>query len=125
MPKIDLSHLQLKAQHLQQVQQVLQTHVPDAEVWAYGSRVNGTAQECSDLDVVLRHAQDDSRDVDGWFELKEALQDSTLPILVEVHLWPRLPASFHANIEKNYVVLQTGRHEPQPKTATQGERDEG
>lgn len=125
MPKIDLSHLQLKAQHLQQVQQLLQTHVPDAEVWAYGSRVTGTAQECSDLDLVLRHAQDASRDVDGWFDLKEALQESTLPILVDVHVWSRLPASFHANIEKNYVVLQAGSHEQRLKTTTQGECDEG
>ena len=35
-------------------QEVLQAHVPDAEVWAYGSRVNGTDYEASDMDLVIR-----------------------------------------------------------------------
>lgn len=29
-----------------------------------------------------------------------------LPILVEAHLWSRLPESFHRNIEAVYVVLR-------------------
>lgn len=33
---------------------LLGQHVPQAEVWAYGSRVNGGAHEGSDLDLVLR-----------------------------------------------------------------------
>ncbi|MBU1619849.1 MAG: hypothetical protein KJ556_14810 [Gammaproteobacteria bacterium] len=44
-----------------------------------------------------------------WYELKEALQQSTLPILVDVHDWALLPKSFHSNIEDEYVVLQTGQ----------------
>lgn len=80
-----------------------------AEVWAYGSRVRGCAHEGSDLDLVLRHPQDLERDVEGWLELKEALQESMLPILVEVHLWARPPKAFHGEIEQAYVVLQTGK----------------
>ena len=87
---------------------LLAQHVPQAEVWAYGSRVMGGANEGSDLDLVLRNPADLTQAVAGWVELKEALQDSTLPILVEVYLWPRLPAAFHLNIEAGYVVLQQG-----------------
>jgi hypothetical protein len=46
--------------------------------------------------------------VAGWLELKVALQESSLPILVEVHDWAHLPATFHRNIEQCYVVLQPG-----------------
>jgi len=109
MPQLDFDHLQLAPQHLAQLQALLAQHLPSAEVWAYGSRVCGSAHEGSDLDLVLRHPQDLGQDVEGWFEFKEALQDSTLPMLVEVHLWPRLPASFHGEIERAYVVLQAGR----------------
>ena len=35
----------------------------------------------------------------------EALQDSTIPFLVEVRDWARLPESFHREIEHEHVVL--------------------
>ena len=82
--------------------------VPQAEVWAYGSRVNGGAHEGSDLDLVLRNPTDLTQDVDGWIELQEALQESALPFLVEVQLWSRLPNAFHRNIEAGYVLVQAG-----------------
>ncbi|NJM32248.1 MAG: nucleotidyltransferase domain-containing protein [Limnobacter sp.] len=108
MPLLELSCLQLPAKYLHTLQALLAQHVPQAEVWAYGSRVTGGAHEGSDLDLVLRHATDLTQEVEGWVDLREALQESTLPMLVEVHLWPRLPAAFHSNIEAGYVVLQGG-----------------
>ena len=109
MPRLDLSHLQLDSLHLHQLQTLLLKIVPHAEVWAYGSRVTGKAHEGSDLDLVLRLPSDLTQDVEGFMDLQSALQDSTLPILVEVHLWARLPKSFYRNIEAAYVVLQEPR----------------
>lgn len=108
MPALELTQLQLPKQHLHALQALLKEQVPHAEVWAYGSRVNGGAHEGSDLDIVLRYPADLTQDVEGWFELKEALQNSRLPMLVEVHLWSRLPIAFHRNIEAGYVVVQEG-----------------
>lgn len=108
MPQVDPAHLLLTAEHLQILRTLLAEHVPGTEAWAYGSRVSGEAHEGSDLDIVLRNALDLSQDVPAWLELKEALQDSTLPMLVDVHVWSRLPESFHRNIERAYVVLQSG-----------------
>ena len=34
--------------------ELLRRHVPEAEVWAYGSRVNGRSHDASDLDIVPR-----------------------------------------------------------------------
>lgn len=109
MPKLELSQLRLQARHLQTLQDLLTRWVPHAEVWAYGSRVTGGAHEGSDLDLVLRNSNDPGLPVNGWLELKEALQNSLLPMLVEVHLWPYLPADFHTNIEAAYVVVQKGQ----------------
>lgn len=88
---------------------LLARHVPDAEVWAYGSRIMGTAHEGSDLDIVLRHAGDPTGDVEGWLELKEAVEQSCIPIIVDIHLWRHLPENFHANIERDNVLVQRGR----------------
>lgn len=106
MPALDLTALDLPERHLKTLQTLLAAHTPHAQVWAYGSRVNGQAHEGSDLDLVLRHPSDLNQDVQGALELKDALQASSLPMLVDVHVWSRLPDAFHANIEAGYVVLQ-------------------
>ncbi len=106
MPQLDLACLQISPQHLVTLNVLLDKHVPQADVWAYGSRVTGGAHECSDLDLVLRNRVDLTQDVPGSMELIESLQSSTLPMLVDVHLWSELPASFHRNIEAAYVVVR-------------------
>lgn len=106
MPQVELSELQISATQLAELQALLQRHVPHAEVWAYGSRITGSAHEGSDLDLVLRQPDDLTKDVEGWGALKDAVQESSLPMLVDIHLWSHLPTAFHAEIEKAYVVLQ-------------------
>ena len=108
MPQLDLSRLLLPLAHLNTLQTLLAQHVPNAEVWGYGSRVNGGGHEGSDLDLVLRNPANLEQEIEEWYDLKEALQNSTLPMLVEVHLWAHLPKAFHKNIEAGYVVLQRG-----------------
>lgn len=108
MPRRELSILQLSARHLAMLRALLTQHVPQAEVWAYGSRVSGDAHEGSDLDLVLRNPANLSADVEGFAELQEALQQSSLPMLVETHAWARLPEAFHRNIEQEYVVIRAG-----------------
>jgi type I restriction enzyme S subunit len=108
MPRLDLSRLNLPAHHLKTLQALLAEHVPDAEVWAYGSRVTGGAHDGSDLDLVLRDPADLSSVPEGWLDLKEGLAASSLPMLVDVHVWPHLPEDFRRNIEAVYVVVQAG-----------------
>ena len=75
------------------------------EVWAYGSRVNGTAHEGSDLDLAVRSYNLHRLPVETFLDLKEKITDSNIPILVELFDWARLPESFHRNIEARYEVL--------------------
>ena len=46
--------LYLLPKHRRALEALLQKHLPDVEVWAYGSRVNGRSHDGSDLDLVLR-----------------------------------------------------------------------
>ncbi|WP_062788815.1 nucleotidyltransferase family protein [Novosphingobium capsulatum] len=108
MPQVDLARLDLPPRVLACLQDLLKAHVPDAEVWAYGSRVSGGAHEGSDLDIVLRPSALGEQPA-GWLDLKDALQQSAIPIIVDTHLWQHLPASFQDEIEQAYVVLQRGR----------------
>lgn len=39
--------------HLQTVKEILRRHVPDREVWLFGSRATGTAKKFSDLDLAI------------------------------------------------------------------------
>jgi len=103
-----LREVEMPEKYLDQLTHLLHLHVPKAEVWAYGSRVNGSSHETSDLDIVLRNNDDLSSTVDGYPNLKEALQDCMIPIIVDVHDWATLPDTFHDQIASNYVVLNIG-----------------
>ncbi len=107
MPAFDLAAIDLSERHRHMLRTLLTQHTPQAQVWAYGSRVRGQSHEGSDLDLVLRNRVNLTLDVPGWDVLKLALQESELPMLVDVHVWSRLPQAFHANIEASYVVLQS------------------
>lgn len=90
---IRMAKLDLPEHYRHQLVPLLETHVPDAEVWAYGSRVKGRSHDSSDLDLVLRNPADLSK-TQMWplIELREAIRESNLPILVDVLDWAR-PAS--------------------------------
>ena len=96
--------LDLPLHYRNQLEKLLREHVPDAEVWAYGSRVNGRSHPGSDLDLVLR-SPTLKECGGGYYDLLEAIEESTIPILVQAYDWARLPESFHREIERNHVVL--------------------
>ena len=100
--------LDLPQKYLAQVQALLRTHVPHAEVWAYGSRVTGGGHEASDLDLVLRNPQNLLEETAALSDLKEAFTESNLPIRVDVMDWALIPESFHREIERAHVVVQEG-----------------
>ena len=79
------------------------------EVWAYGSRVNGSAHEGSDLDLIVRSPDLGPLPFDEFCELFEQIKESNIPILVEFRDWAHLPDSFKANILRHYEVLFDNR----------------
>lgn len=93
--------------------QIFSTIPIPVEVWAYGSRVNGTAHEGSDLDLVIRSHNLSRLPFDVFSAMVKRIRDSNIPILVELRDWAMLPESFHTNIADRYEVLFVSKPVPQ------------
>ncbi len=72
------------------------------EVWAYGSRVNGTAHDTSDIDLVIRTRHLQPLNWKTFATLQEKIQNSNIPVIVDIKDWAALPPSFHDEIKKRY-----------------------
>jgi uncharacterized protein len=101
MPKLNL-----KPDHLRMLLDILKAHAPEAEVWAYGSRVKGDGHDGSDLDLVLRNPAGLDQPIKQLAALRGALSESNLPILVDVLDWARLPDHFRREIERQHVIVR-------------------
>lgn len=95
----------ISPRHLAVIRDLLHKYIPDTPVWAFGSRVKFAAKPSSDLDLVafIREEQK-SR----FSELKEALEESSVPFRVDLHSWNDLPDNFQRAIRREYAVLQDG-----------------
>lgn len=97
--------LHLLPKHRRALEALLREHLPDVEVWAYGSRVNGRSHDGSDLDLVLRGPDLKEIPTGQLGDFEEAVRESNIPFLVEARDWTRLPERFHPEIEREYAVL--------------------
>ena len=91
------------------VRGILQAHVPQYEVWAFGSRAKWTAKPHSDLDLAVITDQPLSLEVST--ALSDAFAESDLPWRVDVVDWAATSASFRKIIERDRVVVQRLRKE--------------
>lgn len=88
--------IDLEERHLQEILRILEAHVPDCEVRAFGSRVTGRAEKFSDMDLLLVGQEKlDWRRIE---RLKDALSASNLPIRVDVLDWNATPEEFRNRI---------------------------
>ncbi|MSU51589.1 MAG: nucleotidyltransferase domain-containing protein [Opitutus sp.] len=116
--------LQIRPDLRRELLRLITTHLPHEEVWAFGSRVNGTAHAASDLDLVVRHPADlNVRQGSGFWELKEAFSESNLPFLVDLLDWAALPPTFWPSISEHHVVLY--RPDPDAQSVQRGHAASG
>lgn len=101
MAKIDLSSHDLNV-----VCEILKNHASDYAVWAFGSRVKGNAKKYSDLDLAIMTQQPLS--FSKMAIIKEAFDESDLPIRVDVVDWAATSEAFQKIIEQDKVVIQEG-----------------
>ena len=81
---------------------LLEQYMPRTTVWAYGSRVSGNSQICSDLDLVVFSKPEQKSQISL---LKEALEESNLTFRVDLLEWDSLPDNFKVNIKASSVPL--------------------
>lgn len=95
----------LREKDKQTLEEIFKEITGDFEVWAYGSRVNGTAHEGSDLDLVIKRNDSQPVPYEVMDQLRENITESNIPILVEIRDWVRIPESFRKNILDKYEVF--------------------
>ncbi len=98
------------------VREILRRHVPQYEVWAFGSRVSGRARPYSDLDLAIISEQ--PLPIDVLAALKEDFSESDLPWKVDIVDWARATPAFRARIAAQHVPVQTSRGECDPPVKT-------
>lgn len=101
--------LYLPDHYWRMVQEILHRHLAEAEVWVYGSRVNGDCFSASDLDLVVRQPDDLQRRQSNLPAVIEAFSDSNLPIFVQLVDWANIPTEFQAEIAEKYVVVHEAK----------------
>ena len=82
---------------------IIDAHIPNAEVWAFGSRINGHHHQGSDLDVVI--ISPPILSLAQMAHLREALSESDLPWAVDIVEWGRCSAAFRAIIQAQYQII--------------------
>lgn len=94
--------LNVKQEYLNELKNIFNNYCPNAEIWAYGSRLTNDCHSGSDLDLTVKTFNDDKKYL---YELKELLNDSDIPFLIDINIFDNLPQSFQDEILKNYVKI--------------------
>jgi predicted nucleotidyltransferase len=95
--------LDLSDEDLKIVYGIIKKYIPDKTVWAFGSRVTGKAKKFSDLDLVI--VNEEELDFNLYVELKNAFDESDLPIKVDIVEWVHLSDSFKKIISSCYYKM--------------------
>jgi type I restriction enzyme S subunit len=98
--------IDLAPAHVETLTRILAHLVTDCDVLAFGSRVNGNARKYSDLDLAVKG--EEPLGFSRYARLRLTLEDSTLPINVDILDWHSIPERFRENIQTSYVLVQEG-----------------
>lgn len=97
-----MTELFIKPKHLKMLVDIFEKYCPQAEIWAYGSRLDGTAHDASDLDLAVYSFNDDTKNL---AELKTILNNSNIPFLIDILEYNSLPDTFKQEIQNNYTQI--------------------
>lgn len=89
------------------IDEILRRHVPDREVWAFGSRATHKAKRYSDLDLAVISETPLGLAVSA--ALADDFSESDLPWKVDIVDWATTSESFRKIIKSRHVVVQQGR----------------
>lgn len=104
MGEASAPELNVREDLLEEVRRILRLHVPQWDVWAFGSRVRGTAKPHSDLDLAV--ITPEPLPLAVWGALQDAFAESDLPWRVDVVDWATTSEAFRHLIAQHHVVVQ-------------------
>ena len=97
-----MPELSIKKQYLAELTAIFMNYCPKAEIWAYGSRIKNNFHDGSDLDLCIKDFGDENFSVS---ELKNLINESNIPILIDISEYNSLPVSFQQEIDKFKVKI--------------------
>ncbi|KAF0098801.1 MAG: restriction endonuclease S subunit [bacterium] len=86
------------------IKNILERHVPQYEVWAFGSRAKWISKEYSDLDLAI--ITDKPLSLATSAALTDDFSESPLPYKVDVVDWATTSESFRKIIERDRILVQ-------------------
>jgi predicted nucleotidyltransferase len=96
--------LTLEPEYIRLLVAIFEQHIPDREVWIFGSRVQGRVKPYSDIDCAI--IGEDELPLHIMGTLRDAFADSDLPYQVDLVDWAVTSAAFRHIIESAKVVLK-------------------
>ena len=90
------------------VTDLLERHLPNTTAWVYGSRAKWASRPQSDLDLVVFATPEQNGRVS---DLREALEESSLPFRVDLFVWDTVPKQFRKHIKRDHVVLAATKND--------------
>ncbi|MDK4696301.1 nucleotidyltransferase domain-containing protein [Kingella negevensis] len=100
--------LNISPDEWQIVQTIVQQHISQRTVWAFGSRVNGKAKPYSDLDLDLAVLGDMPLSLAEHADLVDAFSESDLPWKVDLVDWCLIGDEFRAIVAVGAVFCGAG-----------------
>ena len=98
-----VAEIKLEEKHLRTIKKILVQHLPQARVLAFGSRVSGTPRKYSDLDLAVEMPI--SLNIRTLGKLKDALEDSNLPICVDIVDWHQASYEFRKTVSMQGMIV--------------------
>jgi len=95
--------INLSTEHLQLVRNILLKHVPNNEVWIFGSRITDKIKPYSDLDLVV--ISKFPLAIMTMALMKEEFSESNLPFKVDILDWTQITPEFKQVIETQHEVI--------------------
>ena len=92
--------MNIQDKYLSILSQIFRQVCPKVTVLAYGSRVTGDSHQGSDLDLAIKNVT-----ISEIATLKDAIYQSNIPFLVDIHQYESLPDRFKTKIDKECVVI--------------------
>jgi uncharacterized protein len=97
--------IDLRPEELAVIQAILTEHVPDCDVWAYGSRIKGSSWMYSDLDLAIIGPS--KLAPVRIYRLRDAFEESVLDFRVDVLDWHAVSESFQRQMAMPHEVIQS------------------
>lgn len=97
-------------EHLDMIRRILKSHVPEWDIWVFGSRVHErNLKPYSDLDLAVMTEK--PLDAPRYTCLQDAFSESDLPFKVDIVDWAATNAPFREVIGACHEVLQRGKEQ--------------